>query len=162
HGVEDQGHVAARPVEMRLDHLQRKGGGDRGGGGVAAALEGAHADRRGDPMRGGDHAGRAGELGTGGERGGIDGVHGAGLPMALRATLEAADLKPRETTRLGVAAQVSVVSGSRIQPGISAISLVSPAESVCPLRATSTRSIASARSPTPDRSSPTSWSPKCT
>ena len=57
---------------MRLDRLQRKGGGDRDIGGVAAALQASHADGGGDPMGRGDDAERAFDLGTGGEGIGID------------------------------------------------------------------------------------------
>ena len=39
HVVEDDRHIAARPVEMGLDHLQREGGGDRGVEGVAALFQ---------------------------------------------------------------------------------------------------------------------------
>ena len=74
--VHDHGDVAARAVEMRLGHLQREGGGHRGIEGVAAALQGAHADRGGDPVGGGDHPESAVDLGAGGEGIGIDVFHG--------------------------------------------------------------------------------------
>ena len=52
--VEHDGHVAAGPAQVRFHHLQREGRGDAGVERVAAALQGAHADRGPDPMGGGD------------------------------------------------------------------------------------------------------------
>ena len=75
HVVEDDRHVAARTVEMRLDHLQREGGGDGGIEGVAAFLQRRHADGGRDPVGRGDHAERALDLGPGGERIRIDVFH---------------------------------------------------------------------------------------
>ena len=75
HVVHDHRNVAARTVEMRLDHLQREGGGDRGVEGVAAFFERRHADRGGDPMGRGDDAERAVDLGPCGERIRIDVFH---------------------------------------------------------------------------------------
>ena len=72
HVVEHHRHVAARAVQVRLDHLQREGGGDRGVEGVAAALQRAHADGGGDPVRRGDDAEGAVDLGPRGEGVGID------------------------------------------------------------------------------------------
>ena len=83
HVVDDDRNVAARAVEMRLDHLQREGGGDRGVEGIAALLQGRHADRGGDPMGRGDDAERAVDLGPRGERIGIDVFH-LGLPAGRR------------------------------------------------------------------------------
>ena len=54
--MDDDRHIAARPVEMRLDHLQREGGGDAGVEGIAAAFQNPHADGGGDPMGRGHHA----------------------------------------------------------------------------------------------------------
>ena len=71
HVVEDDRHVAARPVEMRLDDLQREGGRDGGVEGVAAALQHAHADRGRDPVGRRDDAEGAVDLGTGGEAVGL-------------------------------------------------------------------------------------------
>ncbi len=71
----DDRNVAARAVEMRLHHLQREGGGDRRVEGVAALLQGRHADRGGDPMGRGDDAERAFDLRPGGEWVGIDVAH---------------------------------------------------------------------------------------
>ena len=65
--VDDDRHVAAGPAQMRLDHLQRERRGDAGVEGVAAALQHAHADRGGDPVRGGDDAEGAVDLGPRGE-----------------------------------------------------------------------------------------------
>jgi hypothetical protein len=65
--VEDHRHVAAGAVQVRLDDLQREGRGAAGVEGVAAALENAHGDGRGDPVRGGDDAERAVDLRAGGE-----------------------------------------------------------------------------------------------
>ena len=76
HVMDDDRHVAARAVQMRLDHLQREGGGDAGVEGVAAALQHRHADRGGDPVGRGDDAEGAVDLGPRGERIGIDVAHG--------------------------------------------------------------------------------------
>ena len=58
---------------------------ERGGNAFdAAALQDAHADRRGDPVRGGNHAERADDLGPGGERVGIDELQGGGLHTGSR------------------------------------------------------------------------------
>ena len=76
HIVQDHRHVAARPVEMRLHHLQRERGRDRGVERVAAALQHAHADRRGDPVGRGHDAERAVDLRARGERIRIDVLHG--------------------------------------------------------------------------------------
>ena len=65
---EDRRHVAARPAQVRLHHLQREGRGHPGIEGVAAALQHAHADGGADPVRGGDDAEGAVDLGPGGER----------------------------------------------------------------------------------------------
>ena len=73
--VDDHRHVAARPVQMRLDHLQREGGRDAGVEGVAAALQHRHADRGRDPVRRGDDAEGAVDFRTGGEAARIDEAH---------------------------------------------------------------------------------------
>jgi hypothetical protein len=73
--VEDDRHVAAGTVEMRLHHLQREGGRDRGIEGIAAFLQGRHADGGGDPVGGGDDAERALDLGPRGEGIRIDVFH---------------------------------------------------------------------------------------
>ena len=72
HVVEDDRHIAAGSVQMRLHHLQREGRGDRGVERIAAAFKDAHADRRRDPMRRGDHAEGAFDFGPRGEGIGID------------------------------------------------------------------------------------------
>ena len=75
HVVDDDRRVAARAVEMRLDHLQGERRGHGGVEGVAALLQGRHADRGGDPVRRGDDAEGALDLRTGGERVRIDEAH---------------------------------------------------------------------------------------
>ncbi len=74
--MHDDRHVAAGAVQMRLDHLQRKGGGDPGVEGVAAFFQDAHPDRGGDPVRRGDDPERAFDFRPRGERIGIDIAHG--------------------------------------------------------------------------------------
>ena len=77
--VHDDRHVAARAVQMRFHHLQGEGGGDGGVECVAAFFQDAHADRGGDPVRGGNHPEHALDLGAGGEGIGIDVAHGLWL-----------------------------------------------------------------------------------
>ena len=72
HIIEDDRHVTTRPVEMRLDHLQGEGGGNRRVEGIAAAFERRHAHGGADPVRGGDHAEGTFDLGPRGERVRID------------------------------------------------------------------------------------------
>jgi hypothetical protein len=60
--VEKDWQVAARPVQMRLDDLQREAGGDGGVERVATALQHRHACGRREPVRGRDHAERAAQL----------------------------------------------------------------------------------------------------
>src|SRR5262249_36999740 len=72
---ENDRHVAAGPVEMRLDHLQREGGRDRGVEGVAALFQHRHTDGGADPVGRGDHPQRALDLPPRGERIGIDVFH---------------------------------------------------------------------------------------
>ena len=74
--VHDDRHVAAGTVQMRLDHLQREGGGDAGVEGVAALFQNSHADRGGDPVGRGHDAEGALDFRPGGERIGIDFAHG--------------------------------------------------------------------------------------
>ncbi len=64
---EERGHLAARPVQVRLDDLQRQAGRDRRVERVAAALEHRHPGRRREPVRRRDHAERAAQLGPGRE-----------------------------------------------------------------------------------------------
>ena len=73
--AEHHRHVAARPAQVRLDHLQREGRRDAGIEGVAAALENAHAHRRADPVRGRHHAEGSVDLRARGEGAGIDVGH---------------------------------------------------------------------------------------
>ena len=63
----DDRHVAAEPVLVGLDHLQREGRGSRRVEGVAALLEACHGDGGGNPVRRGDDAEGALDLGPGGE-----------------------------------------------------------------------------------------------
>ena len=75
HIVHDDRHIAARAVEVRLDHLQREGGGDGGIEGIAAFLERRHPDRGRNPVGRRHHAESALDLGPGGERVRIDVFH---------------------------------------------------------------------------------------
>src|SRR2546430_1100737 len=52
HVVHDDRDVAAGAIQMRLDHLEREGGGDAGVEGVAAFFKDGHADGGRDPVRG--------------------------------------------------------------------------------------------------------------
>src|SRR5882672_698001 len=74
--VDDDRYVAAGTVQMRLDHLQREGGGDTGVKGVAALLQNTHPDRGGDPVRRGYDAKGSLDFGPGGKGIGIDVAHG--------------------------------------------------------------------------------------
>ena len=60
--VEQDGSVAAGSVEMGLGDLEGEGGGAGGVEGVAAPFEDGHADRRCEPVGGGDDAERAGDF----------------------------------------------------------------------------------------------------
>ena len=75
--VDDYRHVAAWAVQMRLHHLQRKGGGHAGVEGVAAFFKDAHADGGRDPMGRCDHAKCAFDFRPCGERIGVDFAHGS-------------------------------------------------------------------------------------
>ena len=79
--VHDDGHVAARPVEVRLDHLQRESGCNRGIEGITALFQRRHTDRGGDPVGGGDDAERAFDLGPRGKGIGIDVAHKGTPPL---------------------------------------------------------------------------------
>ena len=72
-------HVAARPVQMRLDDLQGERGGARRIEGIAAPFEHRHADRCRDPVSRGDDPERAFDFGPGGEGIGIDIAHKSGV-----------------------------------------------------------------------------------
>ncbi len=61
-GPDERGQVAAGPVEVRLDDLQRQPGRNRGVERVAAELEHGHPRRRREPVRRRDHAERAAKL----------------------------------------------------------------------------------------------------
>jgi hypothetical protein len=61
---EDDRQVAARPVQVRLDDLQREARRGRGVERVAAALEHRHSRSGCEPMRRGDHAEASAELRT--------------------------------------------------------------------------------------------------
>ena len=65
--VDDDRHVAAGAVEMRLDHLQRERGRHRGIEGIAAPFQHPHADGGRDPMRRGHDAESAFDLRPRGE-----------------------------------------------------------------------------------------------
>jgi hypothetical protein len=47
-----QRHLAAGPVQVRLDHLQHEAAGHGGIEGIAAALQHAHGGLRGEPVGG--------------------------------------------------------------------------------------------------------------
>ena len=64
---EDRRHLAARPVQMRLDDLEHEPGRDRRIEGVAASLEHRHAGLRGEPVCRRDHPEGAAQLWAGGE-----------------------------------------------------------------------------------------------
>src|SRR6202043_3722552 len=59
--------LAERPVQMRLDHLQRKTGGCPRVECIAALFQNAHADRRSNPVGRGDDPKGAADLGPGSE-----------------------------------------------------------------------------------------------
>ena len=61
--IEDDRHVAAGSIEMWLDHLQRECSRNSCIEGVATFFQRRHADRRRDPMGGGDNAERSFDLG---------------------------------------------------------------------------------------------------
>jgi hypothetical protein len=60
--VEERGNLAARPVQMRLDDLQREAGSNGSVEGVAAALQHGHSDGGCKPVRGRDHPERSTQL----------------------------------------------------------------------------------------------------
>jgi hypothetical protein len=72
HIIENDRHIAAGPVEMRLDHLQGEGSGHRGVESIASLLKDRHADGGCDPVRGGDDTEGSFDLGPGRERIRID------------------------------------------------------------------------------------------
>ncbi|MHC2699167.1 hypothetical protein ACVMHZ_002300 [Bradyrhizobium liaoningense] len=72
HVVDDDGYVAAGTVQMRLDHLEREGGGNAGIESIPALFQDGHADGRRNPVRGGDDPERAFDLRPRRERIGID------------------------------------------------------------------------------------------
>ena len=63
-GGEEAGHVTARPVEVRLDHVQHESAGDGRVEGVAAALEDGLGARAGEPVGRGAHAEAATQRGA--------------------------------------------------------------------------------------------------
>ena len=65
---EHRGHLAARPVQVRLDDLEHEPRRDRGIERVAAALEHRHPGLRSEPVRRRDHPEGAAKLGTRRER----------------------------------------------------------------------------------------------
>ena len=68
-GAADDGHLAAQPVHVRLDHLEYQARRDRGVERGAVGLQHGHARGRGQPVRRGHHAERARELWPGSKRG---------------------------------------------------------------------------------------------
>ncbi len=64
HREEHGGNLPARPVQVRLDDLQREAGRHRRIERVPAALEHRHPDRRRQPVRRRDHAERSTQLRT--------------------------------------------------------------------------------------------------
>jgi hypothetical protein len=58
--VADHRHLAARPVQVGLDHLEHEAGGDGGVERVAAVLQHGHPGPGGQPVRRGHHAEGAG------------------------------------------------------------------------------------------------------
>ena len=75
--------VAARPVQVRLDDLEREAGRDRGVEGVAPSLEHRHPRGGGEPVGRGDHPEGAPQLGSGREaqRSGAPASSGDGSTM---------------------------------------------------------------------------------
>ena len=115
HVMDDDRHVAARTVEMRLDHLERERGCDRGIEGVAAFFQCRHADRGRDPMRRGDDAEGAFDFRTGRERVGIDDAHAGG-----KVTRRPRAATPRSSSRWGRPARISAPRRSCNSAGRSA------------------------------------------
>jgi hypothetical protein len=70
--MHDDRHIAAGTVQMRLDHLQREGGGDAGVERIAALFQRGHPDRGSDPVGRGDDPERAFDFRPCGEWIGID------------------------------------------------------------------------------------------
>jgi len=70
--IENDRHVAARPVEMRLDDLQRECRRHCRVESIAALFQRRHADRGRDPMRGRNNAKGSFDLGAGREGIGVD------------------------------------------------------------------------------------------
>ena len=75
--VQNDRHVAARTVEVRLDHLKRESGGATGVESIAALFQDRHADRGGDPMGRRHHAEGTFDFRTCREWRRIDKAHGA-------------------------------------------------------------------------------------
>ncbi len=73
--VDNHRNIAARTIQMRLDHLQGESGRDRGVKGVAAFLQDRHPHCRGNPVRRGDDAERAFDFRAGSERVGVNNAH---------------------------------------------------------------------------------------
>ncbi|CUK02184.1 Uncharacterised protein [Achromobacter sp. 2789STDY5608615] len=75
-------HFAAGAVQVRLDDLQREAAGHRGVEGVAAALQHAHGDLRGQPVGGRGDAEGAADFRAGGEVG-----HGRSGGVGIRRSI---------------------------------------------------------------------------
>ncbi len=65
--MDEHDGIAAHAVHVRLDHLQHEAGRDGGVERIAAFLQHAHADLRGQPMRGRNDAEGTGDFGARGE-----------------------------------------------------------------------------------------------
>ena len=126
---EEDGDLATRTVEVRLDDLEGETGGDGGVERVAAGLEDRHACGRREPVGGGDHAEGAGELGAGGEHASTLGVvrpfpplgtrerRRAGTVPGVQGVLAAGDHPAAATSRRRGAPVVGVLGSSRRTTG---------------------------------------------
>jgi hypothetical protein len=74
--VHDDRDITARTIQMRLDDLQRKRGGDTGVEGIAALFQRRHPDRGGDPVGRSHDPESAFDFRPGGEWIGVDLAHG--------------------------------------------------------------------------------------
>ena len=103
HVMHDDRHIAAGAVQMRLDHLQREGGGDAGVERIATLFQHGHPDRGGDPVRRGNDPERSFDFRPCGERIGID-VAQRAVSFSLAgfaAGLDHSLVKPARAARIG-------------------------------------------------------------